>query len=75
MPGSRADAHVWQPAAQAWLFWCVSIALIPRRPAPECTCRLEREVLVTVPDAAARKSILQLLARQLPLDASVDLQR
>lgn len=38
-------------------------------------CRLEREILVPIPDAAARASILCLLTRRLPLDASVDIQR
>ncbi|PSC74873.1 cell division control 48-like protein B [Micractinium conductrix] len=37
--------------------------------------RLEREILVQAPDAAARAAILRLLAARLPLDASVDLQR
>lgn len=37
--------------------------------------RLEREILVPIPDAAARTSILRLLTQRLPLDGSVDLQQ
>ncbi|KAL4433563.1 hypothetical protein ABPG75_000004 [Micractinium tetrahymenae] len=37
--------------------------------------RLEREILMSVPDVAARASILWMLTRKLPLDESVDLQR
>ncbi|GAB4813702.1 hypothetical protein N2152v2_000748 [Parachlorella kessleri] len=37
--------------------------------------RLDREVAVPVPDLAARRAILRLLTRQLPLGADVDLDR
>lgn len=48
---------------------------LPLDATPHPGCRLEQEVLVGVPDASARASILQLLTRRLPLDATVDLQR
>lgn len=38
-------------------------------------CRLEREILVGMPDASARASILRLLTQKLPLDETVNLQR
>ena len=39
------------------------------------SCRLELEVLVPLPDAPARKSILRHLTAGLPLDESVDIER
>lgn len=64
--------HRAAPSSSTWLenaiLWQVLIWQLH-------SCRLEREVLVTLPDAAARGSILRLLTRQLPLDNTVDLQR
>ena len=72
--GGRRRRHCVRRAGHAGSLQAVPSAEWPS-PSPRHARRLEREIAVGVPDAAARAAILRLLTRELPLDASVDLPR
>lgn len=63
--------HLYARHDRAFVTWVSDVCFL----LASSMCRLEREIYVSIPAAAARHTILQALTCKLPVEQSVDLQR